>query len=323
MGQFSPRFPTGRLSLAYTRFHSTPYVVLIPPSTQGSSASQQSSSRLPEAPTASDSESEIDPFVGEEEREELLGDLDSENEEEDSSDEDGPPPSKKIKLSSPKTVSLLQAVMEKPLKNEKRKKFTAKFPLPSCNEAHTPKLDEAIACIVPKSAKTYDRFLSKLQQFSLDALGPMIWLYDQMSSEKGVDASKAKAAVESSIALLGNATSHFSTERRKCLMKHLNKDLCPLCEGKFPNRGACLFGDNFGSKAKKTADNIRALKGVSSAKERFSQYGGPNKGKQPQGRRYFWGKNTQSTQSSIFNRLGPAKQAPANRNNRPQQSKKQ
>ena len=193
--------------------------------------------------------------------------MDSEEDREDPSDEDGPPPSKKIKLSSPKTVSLLQAVMEKPLRNERRKKFAA------CDEAHTPKLDDAIACIVPKSAKTYDRFLSKLQQFSLDALGPMIWLYDQMSSEQGVDATKAKAAVESSITLLGNAATHFSTERRKCLMKHLNKDLRPLCEGKFPNRGAYLFGDNFGSKAKKTADNIRALKGVSFTKERFSRYG--------------------------------------------------
>ena len=256
----------------------------------------------------------------EDEREDLLGDLDSEEDREDPSDDDGPPPSKKIKISSP---NLLQAVMEKPLKNERRKKFTAKFPLPSCDEAHTPKLDDAIACIVPKSGKTYDRFLSKLQQFSLDALGPMIWLYDQMSSEQGVDATKAKAAVESSITLLGNAATHFSTERRKCLMKHLNKNLHPLCEGKFPNRGAYLFGDNFGSKAKKTADNIRALKGVSFTKERFSRYGGPNKGKQPQGRRYFWGKNAQPTQSSIFNRLGPAKQASANRNNRPQQNKKQ
>ena len=36
------------------------------------------------------------------------------------------------------------------------------------------------------------------------------------------------------------------------------------------------------SAQKKTADNIQALKGVSSAKERFSRYGGRNKGKQPQ-----------------------------------------
>ena len=66
----------------------------------------------------------------------------------------------------------------------------------------------------------------------------MIWLYDQISSEQGVDATKAKAAVESSITLLGNAATHFSTERKKCLMKHLSKDLRPLCDGKFPNRGA-------------------------------------------------------------------------------------
>ena len=67
-------------------------------------------------------------------------------------------------------------------------------------------------------------------------------------------------------------------------------DTCPLCEGKFPKRGPHLFGEEFGSKAKKTADNIRALKGVTMGKDRFSRFGGSNKGKQPQSRRYTWGK---------------------------------
>ena len=40
-----------------------------------------------------------------------------------------------------------------------------------------------------------------------------------MSSEKGVDTSKAKAAVESSIVLLGNATLHLSTERSKSFIE--------------------------------------------------------------------------------------------------------
>ena len=114
--------------------------------------------------------------------------------------------------------------------------------------------------------------------------------------------------MEASIALLGNAAAHFSMERRKSVMKHMNKDLRPLCEGKFPKRGPHLFGEDFGSKAKKTADNIRALKGVTIGKDRFSQFSSSNKGKQPQSCQYTWGKSAQTSQSSVFNRLGPSKQ---------------
>ena len=68
--------------------------------------------------------------------------------------------------------------------------------------------------------------------------------------------------------LLGNASAHFNVERRKALMEHLNKDLKPLAEGEFPDKGANLFGEDFGKRAKSMADNIRALKGV--------QYGNTN-----------------------------------------------
>ena len=43
-------------------------------------------------------------------------------------------------------------------------------------------------------------------------------------------------------------------------MKHLNKDLKPLAEAEFPKRGAYLFGDDFGKRAKSTSVNVSALK---------------------------------------------------------------
>ena len=155
---------------------------------------------------------------------------------------------------------------------------------------------------------------------SLDALGPIAWLHEQMLSEGGVDSSKAKEAAEASIALLRNAVTHFSVERRKSVMKHMNKDLRPLYERKFPNRGPHLFGEDFGSKEKKTANNIRALKGVAMGKDRFSWFGGSNKGKQPQNRRYTWGKSAQTSQSSVFNCLGSSKQT--SKFQKPNQDKK-
>ena len=74
---------------------------------------------------------------------------------------------------------------------------------------------------------------------------------------------KVREVLSSAMSLLGNAATHILTERRKSLMKHLNKDLCPLGDGDFPNRGAYLFGEEFGARAKAVSDNIKALKGIS------------------------------------------------------------
>ena len=54
--------------------------------------------------------------------------------------------------------------------HEKQKKLTALFPLPATDSAHPPKLDKDI----PKSVFTYDKLLSKLQQFNMDALGLLL-----------------------------------------------------------------------------------------------------------------------------------------------------
>jgi len=45
-------------------------------------------------------------------------------------------------------------------------------------------------------------------------------------------------------------------------MQFLNKDLKPLAEAQFTDRGAFLFGEDFGKRVKTTAGNISALKGV-------------------------------------------------------------
>ena len=48
------------------------------------------------------------------------------------------------------------------------------------------------------------------------------------------------------------------------MIKHLNKNLKFLGEIEFPDRVPLLFGDDFGKRAKSTADNVSALKGLSS-----------------------------------------------------------
>ena len=75
-------------------------------------------------------------------------------------------------------------------------------------------------------------------------------------------------------------------------MKYLNKDLKPLVEAQFPDRGAFLLGEDFGKRAKTTVDNISALKGVQAKKPRyhFSGSGDSNRrSSMPQSRRKTWG----------------------------------
>ena len=76
----------------------------------------------------------------------------------------------------------------------------------------------------------------------MDSLGALLYLQEQLAEGKESDPKRIKAAVKTSIALLGNAAAHFNLERQKSVMKHLNKDLQPLAKGTFPNRGPWLLG---------------------------------------------------------------------------------
>ena len=191
------------------------------------------------------------------ERRSLFSDSDSESETEG-------PPSKKPKLDlGEETLSYIRSAMDKPLKNDKRKAHIAKHSLPSVEPAFPPKLDEAITCLIPKAARSIDRFLSKLQQFCMDSLGPILFLNEKLSEiEPQIDLETIRSAAKTSLTLIANASAHFTVERQKCIMKHLNKDLKPLAEEQYPSRGPSLFGEGFAAKAKATADGIKALKGA-------------------------------------------------------------
>ena len=87
----------------------------------------------------------------------------------------------------------------------------------------------------------------------MDGMGPLIFLYKQLHKNEPPDSDTLKAAVKCSLSLLANASAHFSTERRKYIMKLLNNDLKPLAE----------------ARAKAKADSIMALKRCSSAEAFF------------------------------------------------------
>ena len=135
----------------------------------------------------------------------------------------------------------------------------------------------------------------------MDAMGPLIYLQEQMEAKTQVDGDTIKAALKCSLTLLGNAAANVVVERRKCIMKHMNSDLKPLAEGTFPDRSPDLFGKSFGDRANATADSIKALKGVQSQKH-FSWSGGPKY--KPQGCCQHWGISQPNPQRSVFKHFG-------------------
>ena len=171
---------------------------------------------------------------------ELLSNSDSDG----SGDEDlNEPDAKKKFVPTEELMKLLHSASLKPLSC---RSIVNKLPIPVCDPAHPPKLDEAVSALVPKSARSHDKFLSRLQKYTLNAMARPISM-----------AHGLILTINSSLSLLGNASAHFNVERRKALMKHLNRDLRLLPEGEFPCRGDKIFGEDF---AKTMADNIHAFK---------------------------------------------------------------
>jgi len=174
----------------------------------------------------------------------------------------------------------------------------------ACDAGHPLKLNDAMELLLPQRTKSFDTYLSKLQQFTMDAMAPIAWLREQMLQGE-VDEESATKALDTALELLGNASAHFIVERRKEVIKHLNSDLKYLDVKEFPQGGSSLYGEDFRNKAKAAVDNIRALKGIQSNKNHFFGYGGSKRRTKStsQSHQPNWG-ITQVPNKSVFHRLG-------------------
>ena len=103
-------------------------------------------------------EGDIDPYLSESECQDLLSD---------SSESDSEPPQKKATfVPSEDTVRLLKSLVNKPLKNDKQRPRQTNF---HCHHV-IQLIHQNWTCLIPKS----NRFMSKLQQFCMDGMGPLI-----------------------------------------------------------------------------------------------------------------------------------------------------
>ena len=112
---------------------------------------------------------------------------------------------------------------------------------------------------VSKDAERNDRAASRLQQFWLDAASPLVMLLER--DEEFQLPAEAIQMIQASIVLMGNASFHHSTERRRGLLQHLNPQLKQLvAESDFMEAAPMLFGENFGTIAKQRLEAAAALK---------------------------------------------------------------
>ena len=84
-----------------------------------------------------------------------------------------------------------------------------------------PKLDTIIEEVVKKDAIDEDRELSRLQNFFLDTVGPLVAAFKELGKEEP-DADLTCTAIQQALLFLGNASAHLSHVRRTKILKRLN-----------------------------------------------------------------------------------------------------
>ena len=110
--------------------------------------------------------------------------------------------------------SFLEAAFSGTIFNEGRRKRVEKVGVPDCDQVRCPKLDRVLKAVLPKDAIKADEYLSRLQQFWLDAVAPLAALLE--SAEAGeLTPEKVVSAAQMALYMMGNAHKQTAQERRK------------------------------------------------------------------------------------------------------------
>lgn len=147
------------------------------------------------------------------------------------------------------TRKVTKTAFKKPLHNAARlqtKKTT--YSLPLVEDTKCPKLDTVMKQNLSKDVKDSDVNVAKLQTLMPDAVAPLVHIWEE--AQRGTLTSKtATEAACAALALLENPLAHMTCDRRKRILRDLNKDLLPLAEDEEAFKGAAplLFGDHLES----------------------------------------------------------------------------
>ena len=169
---------------------------------------------------------------------------------------------------SEETKALLQTcfALPRPANNKTRNAWIAQFGVPEGDETKCPKLDTIIKNELPRDALEADRKLSRLQNFLLDAVGPLASAYNHMTSHENPDPELVQQCIQLALRIMGNTSAQFSQERRSKALARLNPDLKSLVEDEdFSKAAPFLFGSGFEKKAKERSEAVSCLRKAASA----------------------------------------------------------
>jgi hypothetical protein len=177
---------------------------------------------------------------------------------EDQEAENRPPLTVKV---SETTKATIQTAFERPLSNVARLSARRAYAFPDTEVTKCPRLDSVVKQNLGKDVKDADVSVAKIQALTLDTVAPLVHILEE--AQRGtltsqMDTETAGAA----LTLLGNAVSHLTSERRKQVLKDLNKDLLPLADDAEAYKGAAplLFGENFETKMKGHLESLKCLR---------------------------------------------------------------
>ena len=155
--------------------------------------------------------------------------------------DNGPPPSKKSRMEedeadsdeleeleedeetqtslvslSAEATAFLEVAFGTKLENKTRVSKAKGQGTPDSRWIRCAKIDPVVATNVPTTARTADRAASRLQQFWLDAVNPLVLILER--AEEFDLPKEVIGGIQTALQLMGNANYHHSTARRQALM---------------------------------------------------------------------------------------------------------
>jgi len=162
--------------------------------------------------------------------------------------------------------------LKKPAENKTRREWVERFQVPECDATRCPKLDSIIEDVVKKDAVDEDSQLSRLQNFYLDSVGPLVAAFEELSKD-APDADLVSGAVQQALLFLGSANAHVSQVRRTKILNRLNRDVKGLAKDiDFSKSAPYLFGEGIEQKIKDRAEAVRVLRRTTSSEFKPKQF---------------------------------------------------
>ena len=111
-----------------------------------------------------------------------------------------------------------------------------------------------------KKHRTGTRNCPIFKNFTLDAIGPLVYALEELSTKETPSCDTVTMAIQEALVLLGNARCHMSVEHRSKALTKLNPDLKSMAEEEdFSKVQTFLFGSGFEQKAKERTEALKCL----------------------------------------------------------------